>query len=226
MENDFIKKYGMKYQTGLVNTDTELSVPVSKKIKPYQVYKDMRPTIKSGKTLAKQSPIRAGINKFGFPQRNFSISKNLSPEYTSSIQSVHKRNAKSSFLDTQNQGLPNLNSIKSYEKFDKRRNKSRDTFSVNKLDIKTDQSYEITPQPTNKKCHRNSSHNRNLSTKGSRRKTNYQPYTLKDYKETQPIKYLLLGGLGASNIGMESWKVAKMKRDRAKAYDSSIKAIL
>ena len=49
-------------------------------------------------------------------------------------------------------------------------------------------------------------------------RTDYTPYTLKDYHAIKTNKYLELGGLGAFMIGTEEWQKKKELHDKRKSY--------
>lgn len=50
------------------------------------------------------------------------------------------------------------------------------------------------------------------------KKPSYTPYSLREYKATQPNEYYELGGLGAYNLGTDEWKKRKDQLDRRTEY--------
>ncbi|OMJ68102.1 hypothetical protein SteCoe_34537 [Stentor coeruleus] len=51
----------------------------------------------------------------------------------------------------------------------------------------------------------------------------YKPYTLKDYQNIKSDKYYELGGLGASNVGTDEWKLRKEMIEKRLSYGKQVK---
>jgi len=95
-------------------------------------------------------------------------------------------------------------------------------------DIYSNKKYN--PNGSNKKSDNFNSgdHTPGSENKPPQPKIEYKPYSLKDYKEIKPQKYVKLGGLGA-DVGGDVWKKRKEKLERmteyakgAKSYNSKI----
>lgn len=50
------------------------------------------------------------------------------------------------------------------------------------------------------------------------KRSDYTPYTIKDYRSIRPNKYMQLGGLGAFMVGTEDWQRKKELHDKRKSY--------
>jgi len=56
-----------------------------------------------------------------------------------------------------------------------------------------------------------------------RRKVDYTPYTLSDFKKKDlDYKGVKLGGLGASNVGTDSWSEKKALYDKRRSYAGKV----
>jgi hypothetical protein len=50
------------------------------------------------------------------------------------------------------------------------------------------------------------------------REREYQPYSLKDYREIKPTTYQVLGGIGPARVGTKEWEKQRLKQMKMKAY--------
>ena len=55
-----------------------------------------------------------------------------------------------------------------------------------------------------------------------RRRVDYTPYTLSDYKKKDLDKGVRLGGLGASTVGTDSWSEKKALYDKRRSYAGKV----